>query len=60
VTLCFSAVAIEQVAKNMSTLSKEEKLKVIENDSPELLAFLQDIKNKLEELRKHVAPTLKK
>jgi len=46
-------------AKKVSlNLSKEEKLEIIEKDSPELLGLLKDFEGKLSELKNNIQPLL--
>lgn len=45
-----------KIEKDLSTLSKQEKLEILNRESPELLRLLQDFKDKLLEIRDHIRP----
>ena len=55
-----SDAAIESVGKDLASLSKEEKLQLLEQDSPELLELLADLEKRIDEVKNHVVPLLKK
>jgi len=52
------SVSVERVKANISKLSESDKLKILENDSPELLGLLKDYKLKYNELKTSVQPLL--
>lgn len=52
--------SVERVAKDLSKLSKEEKLQIVLSDAPELLGLLQEMKTKIDELRMQLQPTIEK
>lgn len=51
---------MESVSKDLASLSKEDKLKLLEQDSPELLELLADLRKHVDEVKNHVVPLLKK
>lgn len=52
--------SVEKIAKDLSHLTENEKLQIVLTDSPELLGLLEEFKAKLDELRNHIQPVLKK
>jgi len=51
---------VEQVSKDISNLTKEERLEIIINDSPELLELLDEFKTSIENIREKIQPLLLK
>jgi len=50
----------EKVNRQLEDLTEQEKLDIIIAESPELLGLLEEFKEKMIEIRKHLHPTLKK
>ncbi|XP_064460635.1 something about silencing protein 10-like [Ornithodoros turicata] len=48
----------QKVAKDLSKLSSEEKLKLLSKESPELLELVEDFKSKMTELKDTILPLL--
>lgn len=55
-----SEATVESVSKSIASLSKEERLQLLEQDSPELVALLTDLHKRIDEVKNHVVPLLKK
>ena len=53
-------MVVESVRKDMSQLTKEEKLELILNDSPELLQLLEEFNKNIVEIKEKLSPLLKK
>jgi len=53
-------IAVEQIEKNLDALSTPEKLRIIEQDTPQLLQLLKELKEKLRELQDQVHPALQR
>jgi hypothetical protein len=51
-----SSVEVDHIAKNVSALSREEKLRVLLNEAPELLGLLTDLPAKLKEITEFLQP----
>lgn len=49
---------VERVTRDVSQLSKQEKLDLIQRDAPELLALLEQFKEKTNEIREKMQPML--
>jgi len=49
---------VERVKPNLSKMSEKEKLQLVQNESPELVALLTDFKAKLQDLKTNVQPLL--
>jgi len=47
---------LQKVAKNLTSMSKKEKLEFLERESPELFELIRDFKAKLEELEETLLP----
>jgi hypothetical protein len=58
--IAYRSVAVEEVPKDLAGLSKEEKLKVLVNENPELLELLEDLRKRSQELKQNLAPLLAK
>lgn len=50
---------LQKIAKNLSIMSKKEKLDFLQRESPELFELIRDFKLKLEELEKSLLPISK-
>ena len=48
--------SLQKIAKNLSSMSKKEKLDFLERESPELFELIRDFKVKLEELEQTLLP----
>jgi hypothetical protein len=51
---------VEHINTDVTTLTREEKLRILENDSPELLRLLPTFRDKIIELRERIHPILAK
>jgi hypothetical protein len=51
---------IEQVKRDVSRLTKEEKLDIIASDSPELLELLEEFKKSIQHIREKLHPILER
>ncbi|KAL4853965.1 Neuroguidin [Chlorella vulgaris] len=52
-------VAVERVAKDLSGLSAEQRLAAVQQDAPELLQLIAELREGLTEVRSRVGPLLK-
>lgn len=52
-------VAVERVAKDLSALSAEQRLAAVQQDAPELLQLIAELREGLTEVRSRVGPLLK-
>src|SRR5688500_982277 len=55
-----SDATVESVSKNIASLSKEERLQLLTQDSPELLRLLQDLHRYMDEVKNHIVLLLKR
>eukprot|EP01018_Ginkgo_biloba_P034696 Gb_25856 [translate_table: standard] len=53
-------VAVEEVKKDINSLSKEEQMEVVMSDAPELVGLLSEFKDGLHQLRNEIQPLLHK
>jgi hypothetical protein len=51
-------VAVERVAKDLSGLSAEERLAAVQQDAPELLQLIAELREGITEVRSRVGPLL--
>ncbi|KAL6058293.1 Neuroguidin [Balamuthia mandrillaris] len=51
---------VEKVKRDISSLSTEEKLNIIANQSPELLGFVDDFKKNIDGVSQHILPLLQR
>ena len=51
---------VEQIEKDLSSLSKEEKLAILEKHSPEMMTLLKELKDSLAVVRNELEPILEK
>lgn len=51
-------VQIEKIRKDISSLSTEDKLQLLEEESPELLQFLQDFQQNITQVTEKMKPLL--
>jgi U3 small nucleolar RNA-associated protein 3 len=51
---------VERVSKDVSKLSSDEKLELVRRDAPELLALVEELKQKTREVREKLAPLLER
>ena len=52
--------AIEKVTRDVGSLTREEKLELIQKDSPELFTLLDSLKEKISELRNKLHPLIRR
>mmetsp|Transcript_21909 Transcript_21909/g.59989 ORF Transcript_21909/g.59989 Transcript_21909/m.59989 type:complete len:720 (-) Transcript_21909:99-2258(-) len=55
-----AAAMVEKVERDLAGLSKEERRAILENDSPELMALLADLRRHLAEVRQRLLPLREK
>jgi hypothetical protein len=55
-----TGATVEHIGTDVAALSREEKLRILENDSPELLRLLPTLRDKIVELRERIHPILTK
>jgi U3 small nucleolar RNA-associated protein 3 len=57
-TVCPNRSAAEKVSRDVSGLSKQERLDIIAKDSPELFALLDSLREKIAEIRERIHPLI--
>lgn len=51
---------MEAISKNTANLSQQEKLDIVANESPEFLELIEDLREKIADIRNNVQPLYEK